>query len=164
MCTFNKVQRGRKTKTCKFSKSESSPPPSPSAPPRQAPIRPSLAKSTWPCRHDAIVCFCSLLSYVSARAFFLCDTVRHGTTRYGKNRHTNKLEGLFPYVRLRYNAVRYDTARFFLSQGCAIFGEIYRAAKGRDVTFSLMTTLFCERKQKKSLSKNKWPDLKHWST
>jgi hypothetical protein len=74
------------------------------------------------------------------------DTVRHVTEKF---RHTNKLEGLFPHVRLRYDAVRYDTARFFLSQGCAIFWEINRAAKGRDVKFSLMTTLFCERKQKK---------------
>jgi aspartate carbamoyltransferase catalytic subunit len=46
------------------------------------------------------------------------DTVRHVTKKF---RHTNKLECLFPYVRLRYDAVRYDTARFFLSQGCAIF-------------------------------------------
>jgi hypothetical protein len=79
--------------------------------------------------------------------------VRYGTIRYDtlreKNRHTNKLEGLFPYVRLRDDGVRYDTPHFFSRKGVRFFWEIYGAAKGRDVKFSLMTILFCERKQEK---------------
>jgi hypothetical protein len=58
--------------------------------------------------------------------------VRYGTTRYDtvrhvteKFRHTNNLEGLFPYVRLRYDAVRYDTARFFfIARVCDFWGNL----------------------------------------
>jgi hypothetical protein len=89
------------------------------------------------------------------------ETVRHVTEKF---RHTNKLEGLFRTSVC--GTMRYDTIRhvFFIARVCDFLGNLPCGKRTwRQILFDDDTLLWKE-SRKKSLSKNKWPDLKHWST